>query len=138
MPQLGPFDGSYSDIVQDPNDPGFASGDPSSLVSARVEVGGPFAQVLADGTFLYTEPYTFDNTIFGLPYPVGTELIGRDDAQVRVQLGTSPDPTVDPVVGVALAGGVVTVTRVIPEPSAMCLVLICLGFSLARSRSRRR
>jgi hypothetical protein len=33
-PDLPPTTGQFTNIVQDPEDPGFAAGDPSSLVSA--------------------------------------------------------------------------------------------------------
>ena len=125
VPLLGPFVGTYSNIVQDKNDPGFPTGEPSSLVSADVSIAGPFSQVLADGTTLYTiTPYTFEGPISGLPYPVGTQFIGTEDVEVRVQLGTMPDPSIDPVIGLALAGGVVEVTRVIPEPSFFVFTLL--------------
>ena len=123
VPQLGAFAGNYLNVVQDPGDPGFPTGDPSSLVSADVELGGPFAQVLIDGTTLYTTPYNFVGTISALPYPVGTEFFGTNDSEVRVQLGPTPDPDNDPVVGMALAGGIVRIDRVVPEPSAMGLLL---------------
>ncbi len=76
-PQLGPFAGSYSQIVQNVNDPGYATGAPSSLQSAQRVITGRFEQVLAGGTVLYSgEPYTFDSTITGLPYPAGTVFRG--------------------------------------------------------------
>jgi hypothetical protein len=124
VPQLGPFAGNYLNVVQDPSDPGFPTGDPSSLVSADVVVGGPFAQILADGTFLYSTQYTFEGEILGLPYPVGTEFIGTHDSEVRVQIGAEPDPMVDPVIGLTLAGGVITI---VPEPSAIGLLLFAAG-----------
>ncbi len=115
-PELGPFIGSITGIVQDPTDPGFAMGNPSSLVSGSRQVGGPFAQQLIDGTFLYTvESYFFEGQITALPFPVGQEFIGRDDVEVRVRLGSEIDPLADPVVGLVLAGGVV---RIIPEPAS--------------------
>ena len=53
-PQLGPFVGSYSEIVQNMNDPGYSSGAPSSLQSAHRVITGRFEQVLANGTVLYS------------------------------------------------------------------------------------
>ena len=137
VPLLGPFVGTYSNIVQDKNDPGFPTGEPSSLLSADVSIAGPFSQVLADGTTLYTiTPYTFEGPISGLPYPVGTQFIGTE-VEVLLQLGPTPDPSTDPVIGLALAGGVVEVTRVIPEPSSLLCTWLCgCLFVLAARRSR--
>ncbi|MDC0937246.1 hypothetical protein OAS39_13255 [Pirellulales bacterium] len=133
-PQLGPFVGTYSQIVQDPNDPGFATGDPSSLVSAELFVAGPYAQVLADGTFLYgAAPYEFEASITGLPYPIGTEFFGTSASEVpiRLQLGGAPDPNVDPVIALALSDGYVRIDRVIPEPSGLLLVVSVFAASAA-------
>lgn len=124
VPQLGPFVGAYSNVMQDPADPGFPTGAPSSLTSADVLVGGPFAQVLADGTFLYANDYTFAGSISGLPYPLGTQFVGTHDAEIRVQLGVSPDPMVDPVIGLILADGLITV---VPEPSSFSLLLAAVA-----------
>ena len=55
--QPGPFTGTYSLVTQDANDPGVATGEPSSLASAFAPLAGPFAMVLADGTVRYGDPY---------------------------------------------------------------------------------
>ena len=133
VPELGPFAGAYTNVVQDELDPGFPTGDPSSLVFANVSLGGPFAQVLADGTRLYTDTYNFEGSIPALPYPVGSQFVGSNNAEVRVQLGPTPS-SMDPVIGIALAGGVVEVTRVIPEPTSSTLILLlsCVCFPALR------
>ena len=77
VPELGPFVGSITGIVQDPNSPGFDSGDPSSLVSGFRQVGGPFAQILNDGSgaFLYSQDsYFFEGSVTSLPFAVGTAV----------------------------------------------------------------
>ena len=149
-PELGPFVGELTEIVLDPSDPGFATGAPSSVTSALRTVGGPFAQVLADGTFLYTiDAYTFQNTVPGIPTPVGFELIGRGlleeqpdgsfvgrPVPVYVRLGAEIDPATDPIIGEALTDGIVRITRVIPEPGTGVLAILA-GLLVARVRSGR-
>ena len=134
-PFLDPFVGTISNIVQDASDPGFLTGDPSSLVSGVRRVGGPFAQQLADGTLLYTDAsYFFEAKITGLPFPVGQQFIGTEDVAIRVQLGATIDPATDPIVGMALAGGLVEITAV-PEPdSGMLLFSLCLSLLGMRRR----
>ena len=136
-PQLGPFVGSYSQIVQDMNDPGYSSGAPSSLQSAHRAIAGRFAQVLANGTILYSgAPYEFVSTITGLPYPAGTVFMGAADAAdvpVRVQMGAAPADT-DPIIGEALSGGYFEVTKVVPEPSSATLLLLSVVTGLALFR----
>lgn len=137
-PQLGPFTGTYSQVTQDANDPGFATGGASSLESARAVLSGPFAMVLADGTVLYGEPYRFESQITSLPYAVGTEFVGSaaSEGPIRVQLGDAPDPASDPIIGQALGDGVVRITRVIPEPTTLATLLAAT--SIAATRRRRR
>jgi len=146
-PELGPFGGAYQNVVQDASDPGYASGDPSSLTSALRHGGGQFAQVFFRGTpdeiYLYgDEPYIFESVITSLPYEVGTEFIGLGNAaggpvNIRVRLGVSPDPSADPIIGQALPGGIVRITRIVPEPSTLLISAIAL-LGLATSRARRR
>lgn len=140
-PNLGPFAGNISSIIQDPSNPGFDSGAPSSLQSGFRRVGGPFAQILIDGTYLYTvDDYVFEANVAGLPFPVGTQFVGTDDSnlEVRVRLGDEIDPVNDPVVGLALSGGIVEITRVVPEPTSVLLAIGCVGIAcLAKLRQRK-
>ena len=132
---VGLLVGSFLNVVQDPNDPGFATGDPSSLASALQQSTGRFAQVLADGTTLYTASLDLGGDISGLPYPVGTQLFYGNDAEIRLQLGAVPDPVGDPVVGLFLSGGFVDV---IPEPSGFGLAIVGVAaFAGFRRRQRR-
>ena len=151
-PELGPFAGELTEIVLDPSDPGFAAGEPSSVSSALRTIGGPFAQVLADGTFLYTvDAYTFQNTVPAIPTPDGFELIGRglleeqpdgtftsSPVPVYVRLGTEIDPSTDPIIGEALTDGIVRITSSvrIPEPSTGALIVL-VGLFASRCRSHR-
>ncbi len=140
-PELGPFLGSLTQIQQDPNDPGFATGNPSSLISARRVAAGAFAQVFPDGTFAYGgAPYEFESTVDSLPYSVGSEFIGTISSEVPVfvRQGDLPDPAVDPQIGVILPGGVVRITRVVPEPAtSVLLVAGLLATWIAGQKSRR-
>ena len=120
-PELGPFLGSITQIEQDPVD--------GSLTSAFRSVAGPFAQVLIDGTYLYSmEPYAFESTVTGLPFPVGSQFSGTptSEVEIRVRLGTTIDPDNDPVIGLALSDGVVTITEIVPEPSSVALVALAI------------
>jgi hypothetical protein len=140
-PELGPFLGTYTDIVQDPLDPGFDAGDPSSLISAFRRAAGPFAQVFIDGTYLYgADAYAFESTITGLPYPIGSEFVGTPDSEVeiRLRLGSTPDPANDPAIGAALPGGIARITRVVPEPAShVLMVMLFVGLGGAGVRRRR-
>jgi hypothetical protein len=139
-PELGPFVGSLTSIVQDTGDPGFATGAPSSLSSAFRRVAGPFAQVLIDGTFLYTvDDYAFETTVTQLPFPVGAEFVGTADSnlEIRVRLGPTIDPANDPVVAMALAGGIVRITGIVPEPTTSLLLAMGTCFFMFRVRPRR-
>ncbi|QDU89740.1 hypothetical protein Pla175_31350 [Pirellulimonas nuda] len=131
IPGLGPFVGTFSSITQDPGD--------GSLTSAYKVIGGPFAQVLADGTTLYTvDPYTLDSNVLGLPYPVGTLFTGIAGSSplVRVRLGATIDPVNDPVIGQALPGGTVRITGIVPEPSAAVLLLVGAAGAVFAARRR--
>jgi len=138
-PELGPFVGTYTDIVQDPLDPGFGAGDPSSLMSAFRRAAGPFAQILIDGTYLYaSDPYAFESTITGLPYPVGSVFVGtpNSEVEIRLRLGAAPDPVNDPPIGAALPGGIVRITRVVPEPPAVALAILAVVGAAVGARRR--
>lgn len=129
VPALGPFTGSISSIVNDP-----ATGE---LISGFRSVSGPFLQILADGTRLYSiQPYTFVASIDSLPLEVGDVLVGTEDVEIHVQAGPIIDPINDPVIGLVLAAGVVEITSVIPEPNTMTMAIFCAGL-IVRCRHRR-
>ncbi|MCA9263522.1 MAG: PEP-CTERM sorting domain-containing protein [Planctomycetales bacterium] len=137
-PNLGPFVGTIFDIVQDSSDPGFDTGEPSSLTTASRVVSGPFAQILADGTYLYSyDDYVFEADIAGLPFPVGSQFVGAADSEVaiRVRLGAEIDPVNDPVVGLVLGGGLIEITNIVPEPSSWVLCMMA-GLAVFRRRHR--
>lgn len=130
VPELGPFNGSLSSIVNDPQT--------GELVSAFRTVGGPFLQVLGDGTRLYSsDPYTFVASVDSLPFEVGNVFIGTQNAAARVQVGPTIDPINDPIIGLVLAGGVIEIAGIIPEPSSAVLVLVAGGWLVGRARTSR-
>lgn len=132
-PELGPWLASYTNVVQDPSDPGYAAGDPSSLVSADYQSTGRFFQVLADGTTLYTGPAELVGEISGIPAPIGTQFTIAREVDLYLQLGAEPDPMGDPIIGVNLPGGIF---EVIPEPSGFGLAIIAAA-AFATCRRRR-
>ncbi|MEQ8848882.1 hypothetical protein [Botrimarina sp.] len=127
VPELGAFTGSMSSIVNDP-----ISGE---LISAFRSVSGPFLQVLADGTRLYAiDPYTFVASVDSLPFGVGDIFVGTQNVAARVQLGPTIDPANDPIIGLVLAGGVLEITSIVPEPASGCLAALTAACLAARGR----
>ena len=86
------FSGAISNVVQDPADPGFATGQPSSFRSGDFSFGGnsfgfEFLSPPLAGVTLYTDPTTpflFTAAFDGLPPSSGTVLrnAGTDDLNV--------------------------------------------------------
>lgn len=137
-PDLPPTTGQFSNIVQNPADPGFASGNPSSLVSADYSNTAYFKQVLPDGTTIYSDqvnPAVFNSTLAGLPYPLGQEFISTGPLDLYVQLGSRIDQANDLVIGQSLH----RVVTVVPEPTGLTLLslgTVCLLVARWRRRSR--
>ena len=130
------YSGQIVNVVQDPTDPGFATGQPSSFVSGDITWGGAnfgfeFLTGPAAGIRLYTDPavpFSFSSTYDGLPPSAGT-----------VNANSGPD-----VLNVLFNGQVVALTsdrRVesIPEPSSIALLVMGavggLGFCWRRKRA---
>ena len=134
------FSGVITNVVQDPTDPGFATGQPSSFQSGDFSFGGAsfgfkFLSGPAAGITLFTDPsvpFSFSSTFDGLPPSPGTVL-----------KNSGPD-----VLDVLFNGQVVATSsnrRIImlssvPEPSGLVLGSIAaigvLG-GLARGRRNR-
>ncbi len=101
-PGLPPTTGQFSNVVQDASDPGFAAGDPSSLVSADYMNTAYFAQVLPDGTTIYSDqvnPAIFNGTLTALPYEVGQEFISTGPLNLYLRLSPTIDQANDMLIG---------------------------------------
>ena len=108
-------------------------------------VGGAFAQIVPTpkgDAFLYSvDPYVFEAEVTGLPFPIGTVFVGTDNSTVDIRLALNGpegiDPMSDPVIGQVLSGGIITITSIVPEPSAALLCTACsVGLVLVRNRRR--
>lgn len=134
-PDLPPTVGEFTNVVQNPADPGFASGAASSLISADYRNTAYFKQVLPDGTTIYSDlvnPAVFTSTLAGLPYPTGQEFIGTEPLNLYLQLGPTIDQANDLLIGQSLH----RIVRVVPEPAAWSIVV--LGVTCLYGRMRRR
>lgn len=133
---LGSYSGSIVSVVQDPSDPGYASGAPSSLQSGTSVGSGLFGQIFGGAPLYSDTPYDFEGQITGLPYPVDTEFINDavDPIEIRLQTGLTPDANADPVIALAQPGGVVRVLAIVPEPASAALLFAAAGAFLLRRR----
>lgn len=125
------FSGQITNVVQDPNDPGFASGSPSSFRSGDFTFGGDsfgfeFLTGPAAGVRLYTDPsvpFEFSAVFDGLPPSPGTLLVNSGPNVLNVtflgqvvatssnrRILITPEPASVAVFGMTLAG-VVAVRR---------------------------
>lgn len=123
-----------TNIVQDPADPGFASGDPSSFRSGIYTLKGPqfafeFLTGPAAGAVLYTAPadFGFESNFDGLPPSPGTLFTS-----------TGPD-----VLDVLFNGAIVgtssnRVLMTLPEPTGISFVILCLPAAVALRRRIRK
>ncbi|QEH35188.1 hypothetical protein OJF2_37350 [Aquisphaera giovannonii] len=132
----GSFHGMIENVVQDPTDPGFASGDPSSFASGDYTAYlDRFLFKLADGTILETGGvYALAATLDGLPPRTATTLQGSATDRNPIYYG---DPANGFLVGYTTNGAIYV--SAVPEPSAFCLggiAMAAVGLSLARSRRR--
>lgn len=121
------FSGSITNVVQDPNDPGFATGDPSSFLSGDYQVSGDFFEfeLLATGAFFTTGAVTFDSQFDGLPPSAGT-IIDGGDAPVDILFN-----------GVVVGFSSNRRIAAVPEPSSAALLGSVAVSMLVRSRRRR-
>lgn len=120
------FSGSIANVVQNPADPGFATGQPSSFQSGDFSVGGAsfgftFLSGPLTGVTLYTDPtvpFEFSTPFDGLPPSVGTTLMNSGPDVLNVTLGgqvvatssnrrivVTPEPATLAVFGAVAAGG---------------------------------
>lgn len=113
------FSGVITNVVQNPSDPGYATGQPSSFASGDFSFGGAsFGFQLIGGPTLFTDPsvpFSFSATFDGLPPSAGTILMNSGPDSLNVLLGTeivatssnrrieilSPEPSTLVVTGIA-------------------------------------
>lgn len=131
------FSGSIENVVLDEDDPGFASGDPSSFESGDYAVSGDFFEIRildgpAAGAFFTTGAVNFTSQFDGLPPSAGTVINGGDepvsifffDGTDTIEIGHSTNRRI----------------YAVPEPSSVMVLggLSCAALLLGRRRLRRR
>lgn len=132
------FSGVITNVVQNPLDPGFATGQPSSFQSGdfsfyRASFGFEFLTGPAAGIKLFTDPavpFSFTSTFDGLPPSAGTVLnnSGPDVLNVLFNgqvVATSSDRRI--------------VLSAVPEPSSLtlfCLAAVIMGGYAAVRRGK--
>ncbi len=133
-PDLKPTTGEIYNIVQNSLDPGYASGNASSLVSADYKNTAYFKQVLPDGTTIYSDqvnPPQFTAKLGGLPYFPGQQFVSTGPLNLYLQLGSKIDQNTDLLIGQSLH----RLVQVVPEPTTW--MLLCVGVLLGIRGARR-
>lgn len=129
---LGSFSGTIDNVTQNPNDPGYASGEASSFASGDYTANiASFYFQLANGTILETGSCTLTATLDGLPPRSPTVLQQSPIDDNPIYLG-------DPANGI-LVGFTTNATinlEGVPEPSS--LVLLAAGIVGMGIRHRKR
>jgi PEP-CTERM motif len=129
---IGGFSGSITNVVQDPLDPGFSAGQPSSFVSGDFLADVSQFGLRVGGQLLFTkDPVEFTGHLDGLPPSLGTTLVSPDQVEVY---WTNPLDGSDLLVAYSFDRRLVSVA----EPSS--LILLGLGLSslaVWRRRCRR-
>jgi PEP-CTERM motif len=125
------FSGSITNVVQNPNDPGFATGQPSSFQSGTFSFGGDSFgfEFLSPGPFqfvkLFTDPavpFSFSSNFDGLPPSDGTILMNSGPDALNV-LFTDPSTGQSVVVAQSLNREIV-LSGAVPEPSSIVLLVV--------------
>lgn len=136
--QEGPSLGQITNVVQNPGDPGFGSGDPSSFVSGDSFFDVFFEIDTAGMTFYNRDAFRLEATIFCLP-PIGSGCFGPNAYRlvgppVDLFIRQGPNNTTgDPLVG--MVGSASDHHTPIPEPVTFALMALGLaGMRLRRTR----
>jgi hypothetical protein len=131
---IGSFHGSIDNITQNPSDPGFASGDPSSFASGDYTAHiTRFYFKLADGTILETGgDYILTAALDGLPPRTTTVLQGSSTDENPIYLG---DPSNGILIGYTTNGSIIVAPA--PEPSGLVILGIGALVLLGCDRCRR-
>ncbi len=140
------FSGSITNVVQNPLDPGYAAGLPSSFKSGDFSFGGnsfgfEFLTGPLAGIKLFTDPsvpFSFSATFDGLPPSAGTVLMNSGTDALNVLFF---DPQTGMNIVVAQTSNRRIVLSSVPEPSSVVLLALGgfgLGFYGLRSRMRGR
>ena len=113
------FNGTITNVVQNPNDPGFATGQPSSFQSGNFSFGGAsfgflFLTGPAAGAKLFTDPT--------VPFRFSAAFNGLPPRSVTTLVNSGPD-----VLNVLFNGAVVATSSnrrivLVPEPSSTLLL----------------
>ena len=138
------FSGSITNVVQNPLDPGFATGQPSSFQSGDFAFGGnsfgfQFLSGPLMGLKLFTDsstPFGFTSTFDSLPPSAGTELLSSGTDALNVLY---TDPTSGQTYVVGQSSDRIIVLSSVPEPSSVVLLAVGgLGVCGYGMRSRKR
>jgi hypothetical protein len=140
------FSGVITNVVQNPLDPGFATGQPSSFQSGDFSFGGSsfgfeFLTGPLAGIKLFTDPsvpFSFSATFDGLPPSAGTVLTNSGTNILNVDYF---DPLSGMNIVVAQTSNRIIVLSSVPEPSSVVLLSVGglgLGYFGLRFRKRTR
>jgi hypothetical protein len=133
------FSGVINNVVQNPLDPGFATGQPSSFQSGDFSFGGnsfgfEFLSPPLMGVTLFTDPstpFSFSSTFDGLPPSPGTVLMNSGTDVLNVLLNGQ-------VVAQSSNRRIIILSSV-PEPSSLVLSsMAAIGVSCGFTWKRRR
>ena len=113
---------TITNVVQNPNDPGFASGNPSSFASGEAIFNvADFGARLANGLLLTVkDPFFFDATFDGLPPSPGT-LYLSDPFDKRLDIYATDPGTGQEVVVAQSFHRFLVEAAAVPEPSSLLL-----------------
>ena len=128
---IGGFSGSITSVAQDPSDPGYGTGQPSSFSSGEFLANVTQFGLRVSGQLLFTkDPVLFTGHIDGLPPSDGTTLWSPDPVAVY---WTNPADGIDLLIAYSFDRRLVSV----PEPSSLTILSIGLaGLGLRGKRQR--